>query len=67
MRYLLNVRVDGDKKRTYPIDAGDELQAKERLMTRLPPHKRDNVVIDDIKIDPASIINEDPFGVFGGE
>lgn len=67
MRYLLNVRVDGDKKRVYPIDANDELQAKARLMTRLPPHQRDSVVIDDIKIDPASIVNPEIFGVFGGE
>jgi len=67
MRYLINVRVDGDKKRTYPIDAGDELQARERLLLRLPPHQRDSVIVDDIKIDPASLINDDPYGIFGEE
>lgn len=64
MRYLLNVRVDGDKKRTYPIDAKDETEAKERLLTRLPPKQRDDVVVDDIKIDPASLIDENPFGIY---
>lgn len=67
MRYLLNVRVDGDKKRTYPIDAEDETQARERLLTRLPPQQREGVIVDEIKIDPASIIDEDPYGLFGGE
>ena len=67
MRYLLNVRVDGDKKRVYPIDASDETQAKERLLLRLPPHQRDGVIVDDIKIDPASIIDTEPYGIFGEE
>ena len=67
MRYLISVRVDGDKKRTYPIDADDETQAQERLMLRLPPHQRDVLIVDDIKIDPASILAEDPYGIFGGE
>jgi len=67
MRYLINVRVDGDKKRTYPIDAADETQAKERLLLRLPPQQRDGVIVDDIKIDPASLIDTDPYGIFGEE
>jgi len=67
MRYLINVRVDGDKKRTYPIDAEDETQAQERLLLRLPPHQRDGVIFDDIKIDPASLINAEPYGIFGEE
>lgn len=67
MRYLINVRVDGDKKRTYPIDAADEAQAKERLLLRLPPQQRDGVIVDDIKLDPASIIETDPYGIFGEE
>ena len=67
MRYLINVRVDGDKKRTYPIDAADEAQAKERLLLRLPPQQRDGVIVDDIKLDPASIIDTDPYGIFGEE
>jgi len=67
MRYLINVRVDGDKKRTYPVDAADETQARERLLLRLPPHQREGVIIDTIKIDPASLVNEDPYGIFGGE
>jgi len=67
MRYLINVRVDGDKKRTYPIDAEDETQAQARLLLRLPPHQRDGVIVDDIKIDPASLINAEPYGIFGEE
>ncbi|HHH72268.1 MAG TPA: hypothetical protein ENL04_00380 [Sulfuricurvum sp.] len=64
MRYLLNVRVDGDKKRTYPIDARDETEAKERLLTRLPPKQREGVIVDTIKIDPASLVEESPFGIY---
>lgn len=67
LRYLINVRVDGDKKRTYPVDAEDETQAKERLLLRLPPHQRESVIIDEIKIDPASLVDKDPYGLFGGE
>ncbi|MEJ2468659.1 MAG: hypothetical protein P8Y65_03705 [Campylobacterales bacterium] len=67
MRYLINVRVDGDKKRTYPIDAGDETEARERLLLRLPPQQRDGLIVDDIKIDPASLIDTDPYGIFGEE
>jgi hypothetical protein len=67
MRYLINVRVDGDKKRVYPIDAEDETQARERLLLRLPPHQRDGVIVDDIRIDPASLIDTDPYGIFGEE
>lgn len=67
MRYLINVRVEGDKRRTYPIDAADETQARERLLLRLPPQQRDNLIVDEIKIDPASLVDEDPYGLFGGE
>lgn len=67
MRYLINVRVEGDKRRTYPIDAADKTQARERLLLRLPPQQRDNLIVDEIKIDPASLVDEDPYGLFGGE
>lgn len=67
MRFLIDVRVDGDKKRTYPIDADNEAQARERLLLRLPPHQRDTLVVTGIKIDPATIVKEEPFGTFGGE
>lgn len=67
MRYLIDIRIDGTKKRTYPIDAKDEEEAKQRLKLRLPPHQRDGIVIDAITIDPASLANEEPYGIFGGE
>lgn len=67
MRYLVDVRVDGDKKRTYRIDASDETQVIERLKLRLPPAQRDTVLVDGIKIDPATVGGDDPFGVYGGE
>ncbi|UFS61647.1 hypothetical protein LOH54_08215 [Sulfurimonas sp. HSL-3221] len=67
MRYLINVRVDGTKKRTYPVEAADETQAKERLLLRLPPHQRETLIVDEIKIDPASLVNADPYGIFGEE
>jgi len=63
MRYLIDVRVEG-KTRLYPIDASNEGEALERLKLRLPPHQRDTVIIDSIAIDPASIPDEDPFGIF---
>ena len=63
MRYLLHVRI-GEQKRTYRIDADNEAQAKERLPSRLPPHQRDGVIIDEIKIDPAFAGNEEAFGIF---
>ena len=68
MRYLLEVRIAGKRPQTFPIDAKDENEAKERLLLRLPPDKRDKILIDSITIDPKSIhIDDDPYGVFGGE
>ncbi len=64
MRYLLHVRVSGDKKRTYRIDARSEEEAKERLTPRLAPHEREDVIIDSIEIDPASIVDDEAFGIF---
>lgn len=63
MRYLVDIRLDG-KSRLYPIDADNETQALERLKLRLPPHQRESIIIDSITLDPASIPNNDPFGVF---
>lgn len=64
MRYLLHVRVGEGKKRTYRIDAKSEAEAKERLPSRLAPQERENVIIDAIEIDPASLGSEEPFGIF---
>ena len=63
MRYLIDIRLEG-KSRLYPINADTESQAIERLKLRLPPHQRESFVIDSIEIDPASIPNDDPFGIF---
>ncbi|MDD2782309.1 hypothetical protein [Sulfuricurvum sp.] len=63
MRYLIDIRLEG-KSRLYPIDADNETQAVERLKLRLPPHQRESIIIDSIEIDPASIPNDDPFGIF---
>ncbi len=63
MRYLIDIRLEG-KSRLYPIDADNETQAIERLKLRLPPHQRESIIIDSIEIDPASIPNDDPFGIF---
>lgn len=63
MRYLIDIRLEG-KSRLYPIDADNKTQAIERLKLRLPPHQRESIIIDSIEIDPASIPNDDPFGVF---
>ncbi len=63
MRYLIDIRLEG-KSRLYPIDADNEAQAIVRLKLRLPPHQRESIIIDSIEIDPASIPNDDPFGIF---
>ena len=67
MQYILDVRVERDKKRTYRIDAKDEFEAKKRLLDRLPQKQRDTVIIDSIKIDPSTIVDDDPYGIFGEE
>ncbi len=67
MHYIIDVRVDQDKKRTYRINAKDETEAKERLQDRLPPHQRDSLIIDNIKIDMSTIVQDDPYGIFGEE
>lgn len=67
MHYLIDIRIDGRKKGTFRVDGKDEEQALERLALRLPPQQRDNYVVDAIKIDPASIIDEEPYGIFSEE
>ena len=67
MQYLIDIRIDGRKKSTFRVDAKNEAQALERLIPRLPPQHRDNYTVDAIKIDPASVGDEEPYGVFGGE
>lgn len=63
MRYIVDVHL-ANEKRTYLIDAADETQVKERLMLRLPPNKRDECQIDDIKIDPKSFLDNEPYGIY---
>lgn len=68
MRYLLEVRIAQKRPQTFAIDAKDENEAKERLSLRLPPDKRDKILIDSITLDPKSIlIDDEPYGIFGGE
>ncbi len=67
MHYIIDVRVDQDKKRTYRINAKDETEAKERLKDRLPPYQRDSVIIDEIKPDISAMVHDDPYGIFGEE
>ncbi len=62
-RYIIEIRIDG-KVRRYPINAKDEAEAIERLKLRLPPHQREDILIDSINIDPSTIHNEEPFGAF---
>jgi hypothetical protein len=66
VQYLIDIRLD-QTKRTYRIDADSEAQARERLLLRLPPHQRDSVIIDAVKIDRTTVGAEDPYGSFGGE
>ncbi len=67
MRFIIDITLASQEKRNYLIDAKDEDEAKERLQLRLPPNQRDNIKIHSIKIDPNSIKNEDPYGIFSGE
>lgn len=67
MQYLIDIRLDGSKKSTFRVDAKSETQALERLVPRLPPQHRDSFIVDAIKIDPATVVDEEPYGVFGGE
>ena len=67
MIFIIDIRIDGKQKRTYRIEAKEETQAKERLMLRLPPAQRDTLIIDSIRIDPATVNYNEPYGSFGGE
>jgi hypothetical protein len=66
MRYIINIRLE-KAKRVYHIDAKDETEAKERLLLRLHPNKRELCIIDSITIDPSSISTIEPYGIFGEE
>lgn len=63
MKFLIDIRLEG-KVRRYPIDASNQKEAVERLKLRLPPNQRDTFIIDSIELDPSSIPEDDPFGVF---
>lgn len=63
MRYLVDIILEG-KERKYPIDASSESEAIERLKLRLPPHQREAFTVESIAIDPLSLPDDDPFGVF---
>lgn len=64
MQYLIDIRIDGRKKSTFRVDGKNEEQALERLELRLPPQQRDNYIVDSIKIDPASIVDDEPYGIY---
>lgn len=65
MRYILAVTLANNKKRTFPITAASEEEAREKLLLRLPPHERDGVRFDSVSVDPKSVLpDEDPFGTF---
>lgn len=63
-RYIVKVRVVGNKKRSYKITGEDTNEVKEKLLTRLHPDHRESVIIDSIEIDPETIRADDPFGTF---
>jgi len=63
MRYIVDILLNKEK-RTYQIDAADETQVKERLLLRLPPQQRDICKIENIKIDPKSLLESEPYGIF---
>jgi hypothetical protein len=64
MRFIVETRVMGDKKRTYLIDANSESEVKHKVELRLPPAQREDLIIDSIKIDPKSLSDDDIYGIF---
>jgi hypothetical protein len=67
MRYIIEIRIDDGKPRTYPVDAASEEQAIERLKLRLPPSQRESFEVDSIRIDMTTVGTEEPFGIYTGE
>ena len=67
MTYIIDILTADKKKQTFRIEAKNEDEAKERLKLRLPPHKRENIKFETIKIDMSTVSMEDPYGSFGGE
>ncbi len=63
MRFIIEIHVD-ETQLTYPIDAQNEEEAKVRLALRLPPSKRESIVIDNISVEPKNICREEPYGIF---
>lgn len=64
MRFLVFVRISANRKRTFRIDAATPEEAQSKLPNRLHPDERDSVIIDKIEIDPQSIGDEEPYGVY---
>jgi len=67
MRYIIEIRIATKNKRSYKINAKDEKEALSKLELRLSPDQRDEYKLDSISIDPLSIKDDEPFGIFGGE
>ncbi len=67
MTYIIDILTQEKKKHSFRIDAKNEEEAKERLMLRLPPNKRENVEIVSIKLDMSTVNMHDPYGTFGEE
>lgn len=64
MTYLIDILTAEKKKHSFRIEAKSENEAKERLVLRLPPDKRENFSIESIKIDMSTVGKDDPFGTF---
>ncbi len=64
MVYLLNVRLANNKKHTFRIEGKNEAEVRRKLPNRLPPQERDDYCIDSVEIDPKSLGDEEPYGVF---
>jgi hypothetical protein len=67
MRYLVDIILENDKSRRYPIDASTQEEAIKLLKLRLPPDLRENFKLHSITIDPATLHLEEPYGIFSEE
>jgi len=67
MDFLIDIRTDNERTQSFRVEAESESQAIERLKLRLHPAKRDNLVVDSIKIDMTTVGDADPYGVYSGE
>lgn len=67
MLYLVQIRLEDKRKRTFRIEASNEEEAVKKLPNRLPPSERESFTLESVKVDPSTLGDEEPYGVFLNE